>query len=150
MSVQRRHAPMAITHIIHTRARPMATMDRNGLRVAYSSAPARGITATTGVVDMATTVTVATVTTGVVDMATMVAATTDQVGTEDTEAAVPVMAVATPTAQLEAAFTEAEAVAFMAGEAADGGKRPRITSSNTVGTNTASRFCLPDDPAPPF
>ncbi len=107
MSVQRRHAPMAITHIIHTRARPMATMDRNGLRVAHSSAPARGITATTGVVDTVTTGVVGMATTGVVGMATTGVATTDQADTEDTEAAAPVMAVATPTAQVEAAFTEA-------------------------------------------
>ena len=43
------------------------------------------------------------------------------------------------------------AVAFMAAEAsmeaADGGKRPRITVR--IRLATASRFCLPDDPTPP-
>jgi len=154
MSGQHQPALMAITRIIHTRARPMATMDRNGLWAGCSLAPARGITAIGGVVT-AITDAVAMVTTDAAAMATTAAATTDRELT-DTGAEL-VMALAMPAARLAVATrTVRLAVAFMAEEAAeasmeaaDGGKRPRFTSSNPAGTNTASRFCLPDDPTPP-
>ena len=75
-SVRPRRAHTAITHIIHTRVRPTATMARNGSWAVPSSVRARGITAITGM---------ATVITDAESMATTVAATMDRALMHTTE-----------------------------------------------------------------
>ena len=106
---------MAITPIIHTRARRMATMGRNGSRAVCSLAQGRGIAAITvraGATDRAGVTDLAMVTMDAVDTAAAAATT----GPDPTEAAELVMAGATGTPQWAAVASMVEA---------DAGKRPK-------------------------
>ena len=94
--VRRRHAPMAITPIIHMHARLMATTGRNGSQAVSLSAQGRGITAiTVRAIGLVGVTGLATDTMDAEGAAITVAATTGPVPTDTIEAAELVMAGAT-------------------------------------------------------
>lgn len=138
MSVRHRHALTVITPTIHTLVRRTATMVRNGLRAASSSALAPGITAFTG--GATATTDAAMVSTVAEDMATD-AAITDPALMPTTGAVDLVMAEAMQAAAfMAAAGSTGVAAVFMA--VADAAKPTKLSGRTRLAGQPASRFVL--------